>query len=159
MLGNVEDKMAQAKSQGISKRSNDQLGSLSQRYSTTGNLCYKHIYQQFSSQLYFSFLCLLFEYFWRTIKTYLHLNPHIKLVYQFWNSNHFWKTKLEKLVKITTATWSICVFQVLQFSISWHHSDLWLPTWLDRHCGRHLSTRRMVRKLMLQERRPFKTHW
>lgn len=43
MLGNVEDKMAQAKSQGISKRSNDQLGSLSQRYSTTGNLCYKHI--------------------------------------------------------------------------------------------------------------------
>lgn len=40
MLGNVEDKMAQAKSQGISKGSNDQLGTLSQRYSTSGNLCY-----------------------------------------------------------------------------------------------------------------------
>lgn len=41
MLGNVEDKMAQAKSQGISKGSNNQLGSLSQRYSTSGNLCYR----------------------------------------------------------------------------------------------------------------------
>lgn len=38
MLGNVEDKIAQAKSQGIAQGSHDQLSTLSHRFSTSGKL-------------------------------------------------------------------------------------------------------------------------
>lgn len=38
MLGNVEEKIAQAKSQGIAQGSHDQLSTLSHRFSTSGKL-------------------------------------------------------------------------------------------------------------------------